>query len=624
MTEDIPKAATPVASAPDRMAPAQIAADTSAHDTNSTTTANEKSTKGKPQSIGTPSMSPKPQQQQHQQQNQRSGKNTPKSQNSNGRSSNNKNKKNRQEQAHTHTNPQQASTSGAAQNGVQSGEGISNTNMYISGLSPAFTDQDLILMCSKYGDIVSAKAILDQQTGKCRGYGFVMFSLHDCAREAVDELTKQGMQCSFAKETSARTSSRNVSDAHYDDTNLYMANIPRTWMEEDLLQMLMPWGTVISTRVLRDSGGLSRGVGFCRMETRDQCENIINNFNHMIMPGCIQPLQIRYADSTTGKKGGGVRYGSWDGQMMGTQSVGVAGGRGNRKGSLGKNRGSINGVGWNMPMRMVDANGMLIMPQMMDQNGVSVPVPGTGASAYYAPHVQHRGSLPNVMNGPGGPMPLYGGAGVNTGGAGGVNMGQPQRYMQTPMSGVMGMTQQQQQQPGQNQQAQAQQHLHTTQASGVHTPPNTPGEGCTTSPTHTGQLVDPSDSLGGMGANAAGQSAYSAGDDGDAIHQMQQQFQQMNFGMMMPQHAMGMYNAYGQPMCMVPQGQHHQMPDGCRLQQPGQWMGGPHPGQPDQLNMGLTMGVADETSGLDPADGTTHSNPDAVDERGSSPLPNAQ
>lgn len=53
--------------------------------------------------------------------------------------------------------------------------------------------------------------------------------------------------------------------------------------EKDLEGMFSPFGTVISTRILRDNNGVSRGVGFCRMESREKCQQIIEAFNgHMV------------------------------------------------------------------------------------------------------------------------------------------------------------------------------------------------------------------------------------------------------------------------------------------------------------------------------------------------------
>jgi len=131
-------------------------------------------------------------------------------------------------------------------------EQLSRTNLYIRGLTPNTTDKDLEELCRKYGTIISTKAILDKNTNKCKGYGFVDFESPQAAESAVKALQLQGIQAQMAKQQ------------EQDPTNLYLANLPAHVTEQDLHDMLYKYGTVISTRVLRDGGSQSRGVGFAR------------------------------------------------------------------------------------------------------------------------------------------------------------------------------------------------------------------------------------------------------------------------------------------------------------------------------------------------------------------------
>jgi hypothetical protein len=53
---------------------------------------------------------------------------------------------------------------------LQNPEGI--TNIYIRGFMPDTTDEDLEAWASRFGEIESCKAIIEQDTGKCKGYFF--------------------------------------------------------------------------------------------------------------------------------------------------------------------------------------------------------------------------------------------------------------------------------------------------------------------------------------------------------------------------------------------------------------------------------------------------------------------
>ena len=87
-----------------------------------------------------------------------------------------------------------------------------------------------------------------------------------------------------------------------DPTNLYIANLPDYVDETYLENMTRPFGTVVSTRILRDNSGQSRRVGFCRMETREMCEKIIHSLNKKMLPASSEPLLIKFADSGNKKK----------------------------------------------------------------------------------------------------------------------------------------------------------------------------------------------------------------------------------------------------------------------------------------------------------------------------------
>ncbi|XP_052091924.1 RNA-binding motif, single-stranded-interacting protein 1-like isoform X11 [Mytilus californianus] len=180
----------------------------------------------------------------------------------------------------------------SSQSSSQSGSmnDLSKTNLYIRGLNPNTTDKDLINLCQPYGKIISTKAILDENTKKCKGYGFVDFESHQAAEVAVQALQAQGIQAQMAKQQ------------EQDPTNLYIANLPIQYTETHLENMFKEYGTVISTRILRNPDGVSKGVGFARMESKEKCEQIITVFNGKLVPGSTEPLIVKLADGGNKKK----------------------------------------------------------------------------------------------------------------------------------------------------------------------------------------------------------------------------------------------------------------------------------------------------------------------------------
>ena len=61
--------------------------------------------------------------------------------------------------------------------------------------------------------------------------------------------------------------------------------MPIQYTETHLENMFKDYGTVISTRILRNPDGVSKGVGFARMESKEKCEQIVQAFNGKLIPG---------------------------------------------------------------------------------------------------------------------------------------------------------------------------------------------------------------------------------------------------------------------------------------------------------------------------------------------------
>lgn len=64
--------------------------------------------------------------------------------------------------------------------------------LYVGNLPPDFSDQDLKDLFEGFSeDIVSAKMIIDRETGRSKGFGFVELSSKESALKAIDELNKK-------------------------------------------------------------------------------------------------------------------------------------------------------------------------------------------------------------------------------------------------------------------------------------------------------------------------------------------------------------------------------------------------------------------------------------------------
>lgn len=60
--------------------------------------------------------------------------------------------------------------------------------LYIGNLPWSVNDQKLGDLVSKFSSVTSAVVIMDRQTGRSRGFGFVEFSNDEEAMKAIEEL----------------------------------------------------------------------------------------------------------------------------------------------------------------------------------------------------------------------------------------------------------------------------------------------------------------------------------------------------------------------------------------------------------------------------------------------------
>ncbi|HMT73502.1 MAG TPA: RNA-binding protein [Chitinophagaceae bacterium] len=61
-------------------------------------------------------------------------------------------------------------------------------NIYVSNLPFAVADEDLRSYFADYGEVTSAKVIMDKYTNRSKGFGFVEMSDDEAAQKAISEL----------------------------------------------------------------------------------------------------------------------------------------------------------------------------------------------------------------------------------------------------------------------------------------------------------------------------------------------------------------------------------------------------------------------------------------------------
>lgn len=61
-------------------------------------------------------------------------------------------------------------------------------NIYVGNLSYRMSDADLETIFAKFGEVKSAKVIMDRETGRSKGFGFVEMATDVAGNEAIESL----------------------------------------------------------------------------------------------------------------------------------------------------------------------------------------------------------------------------------------------------------------------------------------------------------------------------------------------------------------------------------------------------------------------------------------------------
>ena len=109
-------------------------------------------------------------------------------------------------------------------------------NIYVANLSFDLRDEDLKEFFTPYGEVSSAKVIMDKITSRSRGFGFVEMADDTAAKKAIAELDGKTIQDRAIKVNEAkpkdekpfggrdRDSSRGGGGGNYNNANSYNKN----------------------------------------------------------------------------------------------------------------------------------------------------------------------------------------------------------------------------------------------------------------------------------------------------------------------------------------------------------------------------------------------------------------
>ena len=101
-------------------------------------------------------------------------------------------------------------------------------NIYVSNLSFNVQDEDLREFFAPYGEVTSAKVIMDRLTNQSRGFGFIEMPDEEASRKAIAELDGATVENRTIKVNEARpkeeSPARSDNGGGYNNGNSYNKN----------------------------------------------------------------------------------------------------------------------------------------------------------------------------------------------------------------------------------------------------------------------------------------------------------------------------------------------------------------------------------------------------------------
>ncbi|XP_047937685.1 polyadenylate-binding protein RBP47-like [Salvia hispanica] len=217
----------------------------------------------------------------------------------------------------------------------------SDLSIFVGDLASDVTDAMLTdTFASRYPSVKGAKVVVDANSGRSKGYGFVRFGDESERTRAMNEMS--GVYCSsrpmrIGVATPKKTSQQQqqyssqavilaggggayangvVPQGHSENdsanTTIFVGGLDSDVTDEELRQSFTPFGEVVSVKI-----PAGKGCGFVQYANRSNAEDAIERLNGMVIGK--QTVRLSWGRSTGNKQSRMDANGQWNGAYYGRQ-----------------------------------------------------------------------------------------------------------------------------------------------------------------------------------------------------------------------------------------------------------------------------------------------------------------
>lgn len=181
---------------------------------------------------------------------------------------------------------------------------LNTGNLIINYIPPSITEYELRGLFEKVGPVDNVKIVRKKPEGHSLGYAFIKYRSPGDASGAICRLNGYRLQNKVLKVSMARPSSPDIKDA-----NLYISGIPKHLTQTHLRVTFSNFGTIVNCKIIADSNGQSKGIGFVRYNTKVEALRAVQYLNKHHFPGSSVPLQVKLAEKPSHRN---VKCGMYD------------------------------------------------------------------------------------------------------------------------------------------------------------------------------------------------------------------------------------------------------------------------------------------------------------------------
>jgi len=151
------------------------------------------------------------------------------------------------------------------------------TNVFVKNFADKLDEDKLKEMFSEHGRVISC-AVMREENGKSKGFGFVAMANHEAALKAVNKLN--GTLVEDQKIYVGRAQRKEERMLIDDGCNLYVKNIDDFVTDEQFRSAFASFGAIKSCKIMRDEEGRSKGFGFVSYQLKSSGGEAIRQLNN--------------------------------------------------------------------------------------------------------------------------------------------------------------------------------------------------------------------------------------------------------------------------------------------------------------------------------------------------------